>query len=455
VTDPLQLSALELAGYVRSGELSSEELTKFFLERIERLNGALMAFVTVLGRRALWAARQKDKAVGRGVRLPVLHGVPCGLKDLVPLVGAPTKFGSRAYRWLIAPFDGPSVPRLRKGGLVILGKTSTSEFGVLPVVEPDIHPPARNPWNLDHTPGGSSGGSAAAMAAGLAAIADASDGGGSVRIPAAFCHLYGFKPSSSLLGNLHGEVNRLGLSVMGPIAHTVEDAAAWLDVLRGDPYCATRESCLAAARKEPRRMKIRLTVDSPIGAVEPHIAAGVNEVARVLEGLGHHVEEVPMIAAGLDDFLPLWQVQLASVPVPFEGQVQPVTRWLRQAGKGLDIAEVERGQRALAERIGGLFGDADVLLSPTVPVSPPRVGAFAGLGPREQMEAISPLGAFTAAFNLSWRPAASVPLGVGPNGLPFAAQLGGHVDRDGELLALCRQLERAMPWRHRRAPGYT
>lgn len=446
--DLLRLTALEQAALLRRREISSVELATIYLDRIERHDRKLNAFVTVMRRRALARARRADHllAKGEGTRAPFL-GVPSAIKDLVPMRGAPTKLGSRAYRHLWLPFDGTVARRLERAGFVTLGKTSTSEFGVLPVTEPDIHPPARNPWNRGHTPGGSSGGAGAAVAAGLVPIAQGSDGGGSVRIPSAFCHLYGFKPSLATIGNLHGRVNILGMSVMGPMARDVSDAAAMLDAMRDDH----RQTMLQATKRPVGKLKIRWTRQCPVGELDPRIGEAVSTTAALLEELGHDVEEVGVAKAGLDDFLPLWQTQLAAVPVPrfLEGSLQPVTRWLREAGRSLDFGAVEQRQRDLVADLDATIGDADVFLSATVPVFPPEVGRLEGLGPREAFEAIAPIGAYTAAFNLSWRPAATLPAGVTDDGLPYGVQIAAAAGEDTLLFRLSRQLEEAMPWRER------
>lgn len=445
--DLLRLTALEQAERLRRRELSATDLTRLYLDRIRRHDGRIGAFVNRFERRALHQADRSDRALSHPDRRRPFLGVPIAIKDLVPIFGTKTMFGSRAYRHFLSPFTGTVARRLEGAGFVTLGKTATSEFGVLPITEPDIHPPARNPWNLAYTPGGSSGGAGAAVAAGLSPIAHGSDGGGSVRIPSAFCHLYGFKPSLVTIGNLHGRVNKLGMSVMGPLARDVSDAAAMLDVMRGDH----RLTLLGASRRPPHPLKVRMTLDCPVGELDPRIAQAVRQTGELLEDLGHHVEEVAATAVGLDDFLPLWQAQLAAVPVPppLERSLQPVTRWLRQAGRQLDFDEVEARQERLAAQLAETIGEADVFLSATVPIFPPKVGSLEGLGPREAFEAIAPIGAYTAAFNLSWRPAASLPAGVADDNLPFGVQIAAAAGQDALLLALSRQLEEAMPWRDR------
>ncbi len=453
--NPLDATALELAAAIRSRELSSEELCRFYLDRIRQLDDKYTAFVAVLEESSLRAARSKDAQAlsTKADELPVFHGVPLGLKDLALMRGTPTRLGSRAFRYFRAPMDAPVTKFLKRGGFVVVGKTATSEFGALPVTEPEIHAATRNPWNPEHTPGGSSGGSGAAVAAELVPLAHGSDGGGSVRIPAAFCHLYGFKPSLSLLGNLHGRVNTLGLSTMGPLTHSVADAAAMLDVMRRHPMTHVefaQDSCLTASSHPPRTaLKVRLCTEAMIGDVEPEIAQAVVETGKLLEGLGHHVEQVPMVEGRLEDFLPLWQRMLANVPAVSERVLQPVTRWLRQAGRKLDHAETQRVKRVLLQRVLDFHGDADVLLMPTVGLFAPRVGAFRDMEPEEAFRAISAIGTFTAPFNVTGQPAANIPAGVSDTGLPFGVQIVGRQGRDDVVLSLSHQLEKAMPWRQR------
>ena len=442
-----------------TARVSSVELTELFLRRIERHNDTLQAFTSVLARRALKSARAMDaELASAGTRpLPTFFGVPTGIKDLVPMRGTFTTLGSRAWKYFYSPFDAPTAKLMKRGGFVVLGKLATSEFGAMPITEPDTHPPTRNPHDPDVTAGGSSGGSGAAVAADLVPIAQGSDGGGSVRIPSAFCHLYGFKPSRGLLGNLHGATNILGLSVMGPLTHTVGDAAAMLDVMRGRPLGEQTpggRTCVAHTRERPTGLKVGMCLTSPITDVHPQIAESVKKVATVLEELGHHVEEMPSVDGTLEEFLPLWQRQISIVPAVSERLLQPVTRWLRQEGKKLDPKDVLRLRDDLSDRVLAFMGDFDMLLTPTVAVPPPRIGQYNELAPDKMFEAIAPIGAFTALFNVSGQPAASIPAGF-IDGLPHAIQIVGPRDGDGAVLSLSAQLEEAMPWPRKRPAAFT
>ena len=272
--DVLSATALEQAALIRTRALSSESLARLYLDRIERIDPQLNAFVALFRRRALADARAKDRLTRAGGPLPAFHGVPIGIKDLNLVRWAWTRFGTRAALPIFSPVDDRTTASLRRGGFVILGKLATSELGAMPVTETDIHPPARNPWNLQRSPGGSSGGSGAAVAAGLLPIAQGSDGAGSIRIPSAFCHLYGIKPSRGRVANAFGKKDRDILYTCGPIARSVEDAAAMLDVLAG--LDVGRPHWAPAPRKpyrelltEPLRpLRIRFTTRAPMGATD-------------------------------------------------------------------------------------------------------------------------------------------------------------------------------------------
>lgn len=455
----LDASALEQAQQVREGRVSSEELVRVHLDRIERVNPRLSAFVEVFPERALAAARAKDveRKRSRGPT-PAFHGVPIGIKDLNVVRWMPTRFGSRAMPRLILPVDDATVAPLRRAGFVILGKLSTSELGAMPVTEPDTHDPTRNPWNPDYTSGGSSGGSGAAVAAAMLPIAQGSDGAGSIRIPAAFCHLVGLKPSRGRLRNQFGLADRRILYTSGILARTVGDAAALLDVMsgldEGRPHWAPPppRPFRELLREPPRRLKIRFTTRSLIGPTHSEIAAAVERAALLLGELGHDVAEGALPDGTIDEFLPLWQHLTAQMPVLFKSRLQPVTRWLAEPGRSLRARDMEALQARLEARVAPLLAQADLWVTPTVKQPPPRVGAFRHLPPADAFAAAAQLGAFTALFNITGQPAISVPLGVTTDGLPMGLQLVGALFAEGDLLVVARQLEEAMPWRDRRAP---
>jgi len=394
-------------------------------------------------RRALRAARRFDRQLARGALLPPLAGLPGGVKDIDPVAMGRTQFGSRALRWMVTPTDGPVAQRVRPMQ-PILGKLQTSELAILPVTETDLHPPARNPLAPSFSPGGSSGGSAAAVAAGTLAIAQGSDGGGSIRIPAALCGLFGHKASRGLHPDFFGRLDAAGLSVVGCLAQDVDDAAAWMDGFLGRRYRPDQPppgSLLAAARVPPPPLTIRMVVDHPLTDVAAPQGAATRAAAAALRALGHTVVAGSMTdEVGVDDFLPLYGFLMGNAPIPFPRALQACTRFVRAQGEGWTRPRVVAHAAELSARIDRWWGEVDAVLTPTTAVPPPRVGAWRGLGGEETFHAAVPLGAFTAAFNIGGQPAASVPWGVDPRGLPVGVQLACRRGRDPQLLALCRQL---------------
>jgi amidase len=459
----LTASALHQARLIRERAVSAEELARFYLDRIDRLDGEVSSFVQVLRSAAIAEARRRDAELRRrGPReLGPFHGVPIGIKDLNLARGSFTRFGSHAYRHFWTPFDDRTTARLRSAGFVVLGKVSTSEIGAMPVTEPDIHPPTRNPWDVGHTSGGSSGGSGAAVAAGLLPIAQGSDGAGSIRIPSALCHLYGFKPSRGRVEDSYGRPDRDSLATCGPLARTVDDAAAMLDAMAGitvgEPHWAPRPPAtfLELARRAPGRLRVKVTTRSPIAETHPEVVDAVRRTARVLESLGHVVEEGAPPDGTLNEFLPVWQRMLADVPVPPWGRVQPVTKWLADAGRAIRHTHAAAVQRALEKRVLDWFGDVDAWLTPTVALPAPKVGSIGQEPPEAPFRRAATLGVFTALYNVSGHPAASVPAGLTTTGLPIGVQLAGRPLDDGTVLALSRQLEQAMPWADRVSPFFS
>jgi amidase len=446
-------SALDLAARLRRRELSSVELVRHCLEAIRRANPDLGAFVDVAERRALREAHRADLRLARGDRAPFL-GVPTGIKDHEHLRGHFTRLGSRAFRWLYAPIDGATARACRRAGFVLLGKLATSELTILPIID---DPPARNPHHRDHYAGGSSGGSAAAVAANLIPIAPGSDGGGSVRIPASFCGLVGWKTSRGLLpgaydtGDLLSATLRVaarpggawafdpvGISVLGPLARTARDAAALGDVLAGGARFA--DAC--DDRVPP--LRVRVVAESPLVAVDPEVAAATAAVARRLEEAGHTVEEAPPLAGTIDEFLPIMARMVGQLPLlpGMARRLQPSTRWLHGVGRTVSRRACVAAGEQLGGRVLAWFGDADVLVTPTVAQLPPRIGAFAGQGGEATFRTAATLGAFTAPFNVSGQPAISIPAARSRSGLPIGVQLVGRRGADRLLLALAEALTR-------------
>lgn len=432
----LQRSALEQARMIREREISSVELVGRYLERIKRYQSDLNAFVSIMEASALRDAEKADKAVQAGASLGVFHGVPTAMKDHHMIRNTRTQMGSRAFRWLWSPVDDSIVKRMRGAGFVLLGKTTMSELGLLPIVETALQPATRNAWNPERTAGGSSGGAGAAVAAGLLPIAPGSDGAGSIRIPASLNGLIGHKPTRGLVVDESAKIDPYGLAVIGPLARSVDDAAALLDVL-ADPGM---QNHLAESRKPVRRLRIGVVMQAPVGDVDPRIAERVQAVVERLRTAGHEIIERPCPKGTLEEFIPVYQRFISRIPVVSRASLAPVVRWFWEEGR--KVSDVDARRRFVhfeALGIETLHG-VDVLLSPTIGVLPYRVGEFSHLPPAEMFNALAPLGAFTAIANLSGQPAITVPCGL-VDGMPVGVQLMGRRFDDAQLLALARQVQ--------------
>ena len=436
-------SALDHAAAIRRGDYTSEELTRLYLERIERLNPELNHYVLVTAELALEMSRTREDSG--------LSGVPVSIKDLVSLAGYPTTFGSRALRDFQLPFDDYVVSRLKEGGCPILGKTNTSEFGTRPVTEYGLFGPARNPWNREHTTGGSSGGAAGSVAAGLAAFAQGSDGGGSVRIPASCCGVVGLKPTRGVIspGPLFGE-GWAGLSTNGVIARTVRDAAAALAVvgghLSGDPYWADPDP-----DPRPRPLRVGFTVDA--AGVDPEVAAAVRQVAETVAALGHRVDEGgPTTEPFRDGMLAIVSAGMASLPLPPDADLDPLNKLSIAAGNNLTAADYLRALGAIRQhsrQVVAFWDDHDLLLTPTLTKPAPKIGTLGATLETAHDEYLDWL-SFTYPYNCTGQPAISLPLAMHSSGLPIGVQLVGPPRGERTILELAMELEEALPWKDRR-----
>jgi amidase len=452
------LSAVEQARLVRSGDISSEELVSHSIERIEQLDPQLNAFVTVCADEALATAREVDSTPGDAP----FRGVPIGIKDLAATAGIRTTYSSRAFAEYVPDFDTAVVRRLRDAGFVIVGKTNTPEFGTTAFTESDLNGATRNPWDTELTPGGSSGGAAAAVAAGLVPAAHATDGGGSVRIPASCCGLFGLKPtrgrvSTSPFGSLEG------LSSAGPLTRTVEDAAHLLDVLAGyetgDPWWAPSPARPFAEtfRHEPERLRVGVAASPPIDVpVDEECRDALADAAELLARLGHEVRDVspPWREPDLfPTFIAVWQVGPALHGID-EELMTSLNRGLvgsARATTAIDYARAVAWLQALARRIVALWGEIDVLLTPTLALVPVPIGWQDRVdGAIEQLLRNTEFTPFTAVANLTGLPAMSIPLHWSGAGIPVGVQMIGPPAGEELLLRLAAQLESARPWADRR-----
>lgn len=441
--DVLQLSAIELATLIDRGELGCEELAKFFLDRIDTHNHALHAFVHIDAETTLRQARSVQKLDTKSA----LHGVPIAIKDMNLVRGWPARFGARALRGLVAPRDDKSVASMRRAGLVFLGKTAVPEFGTIPVTEPEIHPATRSPWSDAFTPGGSSGGSAVAVAAGLAPIAQGSDGGGSIRIPAALNHLFGLKPSRGVVPNAYGLPDKNIIYTDGPLTHTVADCAALLEVMSPRFQMMGPVPLHQRIEQAPRSLRIGFVTASPLHEAPAHVEAAVRRVADVLRQLGHTLIETTLPEGDATDFMMIWKSLISTLP-PLP-DFEPFNVFLRETGANISRKDALEATRRLSELTLRPFETIDVLLTPTLAGLPLRRGMLKNLEGEALLQACTPIAALTAPFNASGQPAASVPFDFDEDGMPHAVQLVGKLDDDELILALSRQIEIALPWAHR------
>ncbi|KAM3101705.1 amidase [Phormidesmis sp. 146-12] len=451
-------SALEQARLIRRKEVSPVDLVETYLQRIQQLNPQLGSYCTMMDDRALQEAKTKTEQLTDLVsdaELPPFFGVPIAIKDLNPVAEVPCSYGVKLIRKRVADRDDWVVTKLKQAGFIILGKTTTSQLGSFPYTEPPGFPPARNPWNLDYTPGGSSGGSAAAVAAGLCAIAQGSDGGGSVRGPAACCGLVGLKPSRGRISNAPVGDHMGGCAVNGTIGRTVADVAAFLDVtagyVTGDPYWLPTPdaSFLSATQQSPGKLRIGyITSISPLGEADPICQSAVQKMAQLLENLGHEVEPIaPDFGDLVDPFTVIWRTQTDVGIPPFF--LEKVNRWLWWKARFTPASQYVRSLHKLqkfARQVVALTDTFDILLSPTYMHPTIRVGEWAKLSPLRTLEKIIHWIAPCPAFNVSGQPAISLPGGFDPNGLPIGIQLVGRPADEFTLLSLAAQIEAAQPW---------
>ena len=494
-TDYTRHDGLGLAALVRSGQVSADELLETAFAHIEAHNPALNAVIRTR------QAQARAEAARIDFEAP-FAGVPFLLKDLIAsLAGEPTAGGNALLATLRMPRDSELVRRYRAAGVQIAGRTNTPEFGLTPYTEPVLFGPTHNPWSLAHSPGGSSGGSAAAVAAGMVPLASGGDGGGSIRIPASCCGLFGLKPSRGLTptGPAFGELWH-GFAIEHVLSRSVRDSAAMLDASAGTdpgaPYAAPMplRPFLDEVGTEPGRLRIAFTREPQFGhgAVHADCIAGLENTARLLESLGHHVEEAapPLdheacavafatviaveTAAEIDHLAQLTQRRL------HRRDFEPATYATALLGRtisGTAYAGAVRLLQMSARTMAPFFARHDVLLTPTLAAPPALTGALQPSVAEQRFIRIvnvlnagwlmNALGAvklqaektfaympFTPLFNATGQPAMSVPLHWNAAGLPIGMQFAARFGEDATLLRLAAQLERARPWFDRRPPGY-
>lgn len=459
-------SAVEQATLLRERRVSSVELVELYLRRIDEWNPLLGHYLTVVGERALDEARAADKLLADAPDdAPAFCGVPSSIKDLVDTAGVRTTQGTATFVDRVPERDAEVVRRIRAAGFVILGKTNTPEFGMATVTEPPAYAPARNPWDPERTTGGSSGGAAGAVAAGLCPVAHASDGGGSIRVPASLCGDVGLKPARGRITNDPEPQHRF--STNGPIARTVADAAAFLDVMAGpgvgDAFFAPPPARLFADEvgAAPGRLRIAWT-DVPFiedAVTRPTQRRVLDETVALLADLGHETDEHrpewdPALTTGVATLFAAEQAARPDLP-PLE-TLDPWTRLLVESAgvlTAVDLARTERELALVCRTAVSFFERFDVLVTPTLPVSAPRIGEFKTMSDEtEGVMRYKAMASFTSPWNLTGQPAITLPLATDDDGLPVGVQLVGRPADEATLVRLASQLETARPWTDRRPP---
>jgi amidase len=461
-TDLMLKPVTEVAALVRGGELSAREVVASALSRIEDLDDRINAFVEVDAERALEAA----DAIEPGDERP-FAGVPIAIKANVPVAGLCMNFGSKFLAGHRPDHSAYLVRRLRDAGFVVVGVTNMPEFGILPTTEPRHTGATHNPWDLDRTPGGSSGGAAAAVASGMLPVAHGNDGGGSIRIPAACCGLVGLKPS-------RGRISRgpdLGESFLGcdgVLTRSVAETAHVLDVLAGyevgDANWAPRptEPYATTIRRSPGRLRIAMTAANSLGVdVDPECVRGMHAAGELLSALGHHVESAAPALPGSDAIALFEEVfgppvslgimygQLLAGREPEEDEIEPLSRALYERAKRLSsigylgaIAQLQ----AVARGIVAFFADYDLLLTPALAARPAPIGTIHGSGddPLADLHRSGQFTPFTSLFNVTGQPAISLPVGLGDDGLPTSVQLVAKPLGEDTVLQVAAQIEAAL-----------
>jgi amidase len=461
VFDPF-IEAWQLRDLVMKGELRPREAAEFYLARIEKMNPELGAYMTVTADRALAdAARlEESKADASSMRL---YGVAYSLKDLTPTAGIRTTLGSRNYADSFPPQDAVIAQRLQAAGGILLGKTSTPEFGGRPTTEGGLCPTARNPWNRDYNSGGSSGGAAAAVAAGLGPLAEGSDGGGSIRGPSSNCGVVGLKPSRGRItyaphrGEAWG-----GYATRGPIARSVRDVALMLDAIAGpvagDPYWAPLPSrpFEEAVRVVPQNLRLASIATSKLGEVDPEVTSAFDSACATMRQMGHEVEPIDLDPGAMlvDCTRILICVGIAAIPVANPEWIDPVVREMYEFGRtvsGADYVNLVATMHNIARVIVERLEPYDALLTPTMTRPAMRNGRFPSK-PERYLDELWTWIAFEYPFNATGQPAVTIPAGFSRAGLPIGLQIVGRPNGEFDLLALAAAFETARPWKHLRPP---
>ena len=467
------MSGLEMAAAIKNEEISPVEILEAILERIEAVNPKINAIVTLAEEKARAAAKSAEEAVRRGAELGPLHGVPVYIKDNQFTKGVRTTFGSKLYENYVPTENAVLVERLEAAGAIVLGKTNMPEFGLLPITDNLLFGPTRNPWDLTKTPGGSSGGSAAAVAAGLGPLATGNDGGGSIRIPASLCGIYGFKPSFGRIPSYPSLPGWETLVHEGPLTRTVADAALMMEVMAGpderDRFSLPHQDIdyLESTKGSVEGLRVAYSADLGYAAVDPEVREATRGGALAFEKLGCEVEEadpdipntegdlmvkvVTDTVTSMEDYLgdrKGWEEKIYPLSLAYFS--------LMDAYNIRDLVRVQfRREHLLWDGIRHFFKKYDLLLTPSTAVPAFDYVEGGSIGPAQiDGKDVTPIGwiAFTYPFNFTGQPAASIPCGFTKSGLPIGLQIVGRRYDEATVLKASAAFERARPWRERRPP---
>ena len=448
---------LAFAGVARLGELlgtgqvTPRELAEFYLTRIERLNPTLHAFISVRGAAALAEADAALERIQAGESGPLL-GLPIAVKDNVDVSGELTTHGAGGNP-TAATTDSEVVRRLRSSGAVILGKTALCELAAYGhFTSSATHGVTRNPWNLDRSPGGSSGGSAAAVAAGMVPVALGSDGGGSIRIPSAFCGLFGLKPQRGRVPLAPLDDHWYGCTVLGGIGRSVLDVAIFDDTISGALNSGGDGSLAAAATRHLDRLRIAVSLKAAIPGVKPspQAIAAIEQTTELLQSLGHVVDAHELAHPQLlTTFTPRWAAGIRDDALAHADDLERRTRQMAGLGRRLGGRALRRSierEPAVAARLNAVFDEFDLVMTPVTAAPPPSAEISLTAGAMRTFSQSSPYVCYTPTWNYLGQPAASIPAGFDRDGLPQAIQLAGPPGSETTIVSLAAQIEAATPW---------
>ncbi|MEL6442378.1 MAG: amidase [Cyanobacteria bacterium J06621_8] len=454
-------STLEQARLIKEGKVTPLELTELYLARIKQYDEQLGSFYYVATESALADAQQKTELLQQTAapeNLPPFFGVPIAIKDLKSVAGMPLSYGLKVLQDQIAEVDEEIVTKIKQAGFIILGKTATAQLGSFPYTEPEGFPPTRNPWNLEYSPGGSSGGSAAAVAAGLCSIALGGDAGGSIRGPAACCGLVGLKPSRGRISSAPVGDRLSGLATHGVLTRTVADTAAFLDLVTGyvtgDPYWLeppVRSFLVTAQQKLPTLKIGYVTSWLPVGEVAPEYQEVIQQTVQQLTTMGHSLIPQDLdVSPLIEPFKTVWSSAVAGSGI--DPQVlSPMNQWVySQSGTAAEYVQAVAKMQLFARQLVALFQQIDVLVTPTYMHPAIKVGAWANLTPESTFAQIVNWILPCPPFNVTGQPGISIPIGFDSQQVPLGIQLVGKPNADATILALAAQLEQAQPWGHLR-----